>query len=64
MKKLNLAICCVLFSAAIANAGIFRESAKVVKPAVKTSAKAVKFSAKKTYRAGKASTKAAKKVVY
>lgn len=59
MKKLNLAICCVLFTVA-ANAGIFRNAAK---PAVKASAKAVQFSASKTYKATKATAKASSKAV-
>lgn len=61
MKKLVLLSFCVLFSAAIASAGIFRQSAKVVegsaklgykaaKPAAKASAKVVKKSAKVAYK--------------
>ena len=64
MKNLVLVSFCALFLTVIANAGIFRESAKVVKPAAKASAKVVKFSAKKASHVAKASGKAAKKIAY
>ena len=72
MKKLVLLSFCVLFSAAIANAGIFRVGekvvarsaklgAKAVKPVVQASAKSAKWSSKKATYPLRHPVKSAKK---